>query len=1186
MKLKKIEIQGFKSFPDKTEVLFNEGITGIVGPNGSGKSNIGDAVRWVLGEQSAKALRGSKMEDVIFGGTQKRKRATFCEVSLYFDNADQSLKTPFSEVCVTRRVYRSGEGEYYLNKSSCRLKDILELFRDTGIGKEGYSMIGQGRVDEILSNKSEERRAVFEEAAGIMTFRVRKEESERKLGRVDENLTRVNDILSELEGRLGPLYAQSETAREYQMLFERLKTLEINIFLVRYDRVKERIDSLEKTLEGLRDILLGHEGALNEAQSGREQAEAQLDLLEQALEEARLLEEQSSEKQHAAELTLQGIQAELSAAKEEKSRQEAARESAEKRLTELHALDETGSGEKTALQEGLNEAQNALSEAKQALSSAEQAEFEAENALNAHKEGILAAAKSLGDARAQYARNAEIGRQMEKNLEQVLSSMADLQQELAQAHQHVQECLEKQQETRARYDALRADAEDTAQNLQLMSDQLKQKGAQVQQKNLALQADLTRLRLLSEMSREMEGYQQSVRRALEFAKGDNRVRGVLARLITVPKEMETAIDMVLGGALQNIVTEDENAAKRVIDHLRTNRLGRATFLPMTTVRSRVLTPQERSVLRMPGCLGVASELISYPEEYRGIVENLLGRTLVADNLEHGIAIMRAGRQAFRLVTVLGDVMHSGGSMTGGTVQGKTTSLLGREREIKELEGRTTASRESLLALQNEMETITKKRDGLLADQSDVLYAVHQEEIATAREDEHLRNAQAEEEALAQRLAQTLSAKEQLEAGIRQTKEELQAAQTLQENQSQSQSDLEEQTLRLQNALLDARNKTDECRARVSALQLKYSDEEHALDTLLRDGARRRQEMAVCEGRLSEAKDMLDALENTLSGLSQKELTQTETLNALTQTHHAHRLLWEDTDKKRQDWAKKQREFVNKTEEIRAVYDQDLARQHRTELALSKAQTDLSAMCDHILNAYELTYAGAAELRSEETIDLPAFEREAAALRERIRQMGTVNVASIEEYEQEKARFDDLSAQRDDLVKAKEDLEGLIARLLKQMEKQFTGEFSKLQGYFTETFTRLFGGGQAELRLADESNPLTCDIEVIAQPPGKKLQLLSLLSGGERALCAIAILFAMLKLKPTPFCILDEIEAALDDANISYFADYLAEYAASTQFVVVTHRKGTMERCNSLYGVSMAERGVSGIVSVNLEDYEE
>lgn len=1185
MRLKKLEIHGFKSFADRTEIVFNQGITGIVGPNGSGKSNIGDAVRWVLGEQSARVLRGAKMEDVIFNGTAKRKAASYCEVSLVFDNEDGALKSNFAEVMVTRRVYRNGDSEYYLNKNACRLKDILELFRDTGIGREGYSLIGQGRIDEILSVKSEDRRQVFEEAAGVMTYRVRKEEAERKLQRTRDNLSRVNDILEELASRVGPLEQQAAVAKEYLELAERLRSLEINIFLIRHDKVKERIAALDQTFEGLRDVLLHHEARLNETAAEREKLEQAIGLVEEELAKARQEHLDTSEQLHEAQNQRERIQHQIESAQENLTRIAGEMAEAQRKRDELQTLFAKGEQDAQERDQALIAAKQELDREQQKLEQYLQDAQSREKTLDQHKADILSAVNRLSDARNQQARQQAICSQMKKRLGEIEQGLGDAAEKQALLVSALRSAESQAAQVDTGLQALKDDAAQCEGKLRSLTQETQEAAEKAQSLNLKYQADVSRLKLMDEMSREMEGYNQSVRRALSFAQNDKSVKGVVARLIQVPEELETAIDMVLGGALQNIVTEDENAAKRLIDHLRNNRLGRATFLPMTTVKSRVLSSEERRVLAMPGCLGVASELISYAPEYRGIMENLLGRTIIAKDLDSGIPIMRAGRHAFRLVTLSGDVMHSGGSMTGGTAQKSAVSLLGREREMKELHKTVSSEKEQLSALREELASMQAQREELKRLRNEALERVHQEEIAVAREQERVFNAKAELNAAAEQLARTQAAKTQLQESIAEIERDLAAVQARAETETIDRDAMDQKTEALQKALQETRERADSQRDLVTKMRLKFAELTHTLDTLRRDKERRDQELLALGGTLERLSLQQSERESTLQEAKKQLIEQEKCCCQLEEALEKKRGQVESLEASRQEQSAKERECVRLSEEIHKAYDEDSMKLHRTELSRDRAENDLKVMTDHIFNTYDLTYAGAEEFRIEGTFDLSSSEKEAARLRGRIRDMGPVNVGAIEEYASTKERFDDLTTQQQDLNKAEEDLQALITRLLSQMEKQFVEEFAKLGEYFKTTFARLFGGGQAELKLTDPDDALNCGIEIIAQPPGKKLQLLSLLSGGERALTAIAILFAMLKLKPTPFCILDEIEAALDEANIGYFADYLAEYAKSTQFVVVTHRKGTMERCDSLYGVAMQERGVSGMVSVNLQDYE-
>ncbi|MBQ7455054.1 MAG: chromosome segregation protein SMC, partial [Clostridia bacterium] len=665
MKLKKLEIYGFKSFATRTEVVFNSGITGIVGPNGSGKSNIGDAVKWVLGEQNPRELRGGSMQDVIFGGTEKRKKLAYAEVTLIFDNEDGALRTNYAEVAVTRRLYRSGESEYSLNRQPCRLKDIKELFYDTGIGKDGYSNIGQGRIDDILSNKSEDRREVFEEAAGISTFRVRKEEAERKLARTLENLDRVNDILEELGSRIGPLSQQAESAIKYQGLAEKLKTLEMNIFLVKQDKLSARLRELTETCEALRDTLLQHEAKLQENSDERAALDEAVQALDEEIsasrEEGRQLDEQLRQLESARDRMQQRAEA---LSQEAERRLDDARQRRE-RIEELDRLTAQGEGQDAEAAKALEQARVSLEASEQAADEASLKADIAEQELDRHKAEILAAVGRLSDVRDLRTQKETMRAQMDAYRDQLCQSEQELSGQAEALKCRYDEAMALERQAQEELDSCRAEAQRLEAAVRALADEGEQHAQRVQQLQMNLQAGRSRLRLLNEMARDMEGYANAVRRALQYAQGDPAVCGVVAQLMQAPKELETALDAVMGGSLQNIVTADDVTAKRLIEYLKRSEAGRATFLPLNTVRPYSLTNEERRVLSMPGCLGVASELVRYDAKYRPVMENLLGRTVVAQDLDAALPIMRAGRYAFRLVTLDGQVMHSGGSMTGG-----------------------------------------------------------------------------------------------------------------------------------------------------------------------------------------------------------------------------------------------------------------------------------------------------------------------------------------------------------------------------------------------------------------------------------------------------------------------------------------------------------------------------------------
>ena len=1184
MKLKQVEIYGFKSFAQRTELSFDRGITGIVGPNGSGKSNIADAVRWVLGEQSAKMLRGAKMEDVIFSGTDRRKAYPYCEVSLLFDNADQALHSPFAEVLVSRRVYRNGEGEYYLNKTGCRLKDILELFRDTGIGKEGYSIIGQGRIEEILSSKGEERRQVFEEAAGIVTFRVRKEEAQRKLQKTKENLLRVNDLMDEMEGRLEPLKMQAADAQAFLALSERLRDREINVFLIRHDKLQERINSMAHLTKGLQETLMLHEQQLDALARQRTDLDNALQELDMADAAARTDLAAAQENLYQTQVDLNAQTSRIENQRQEIRRMETELAQTQDKLNELDML--AAAGEEQAAAHTQRQG-SALAELKlqeellhQALDRAQNAEIK----LDKHKQLIVNALNRLSDAKSRQTRQQTM-------LSQMLNRSAEIESESA-SFREKQRLLEGQA-SQAQQQMLRAKAQlDTAKEQQqqrhqemLASQQaLGGQTQQVQQLANDLQRGQNRLQLLEEMARDYEGYNQAVKKALQFSKGNPQVHGVVAQLMQVPKDFETAIDMILGGTLQHIVTDNEEAAKAVIDYLRMNKLGRTTFLPMSSIRARVLNKEERMLLDSPGCLGVVSELITYAPAFRSIIDSILGRTVLVTDLEAAIPLSRKAHQAFNVVTLAGDVMRAGGAMTGGTAQGKTTSLLGRQREISELRQSNSQVRSLLAAQQDKLTQYGQAYVALQSAYAETMEQVNQLQIALARDQERMQNAVKELSSNEERLKELEQALEQLTQGIQEIRQDLDGVSLETQAVTVDNEAMEKETLRLQKSLYEERQLAETQRIKVSAMQEKRSGLLHQADLFARDQERWQKEKASMLAASIKSRDKCHQLQEQIGLMLAAQSAGEQAVAQCEETlrHRQHRS--HEIAAQRSKTQSRQKACLDEREKLYALYQQDSEKLHRNELVSQRTQSEQLAMNDHIFNSYELTYALAMQYRQEDKLDLPKAELEIKEIKGQIRDMGVVNVRAIEDYAQTKSRFDNMTAQRDDALQAQEDLEKLIDKLLGRMEEQFVHEFGKLNTFFSQTFSRLFGGGQAKLILTDPSAPLTCDIEVEAQPPGKKLQMLSLLSGGERALTAIAILFAMLKLKPTPFCILDEIEAALDDANIGHFADYLAEYALSTQFIVITHRKGTMERCDALYGVAMEEKGVSGMVSVDLQRF--
>ena len=1184
MRLKKLYIHGFKSFADRVEMTFEHGVTGVVGPNGCGKSNISDAVRWVLGEQSARQLRGSRMEDVIFNGTEKRRRMAYCEVTLTFDNEDRSLPSDYTEVAVTRRVFRTGESEYLLNGAACRLKDVVDLFRDTGIGRDGYSIVGQGRVGEILSQKSEDRRQVFEEAAGIVKYKARKSEAEKRLDNTEQNLSRIADIISELESRLEPLRLQSEDARKYLAMREEQKRLDLNVFLIRSERYQEKIAELRLTAENMRETLAQNEREQQALNERRESVQNQLSEREERAAELRESLQALIQEVEAQEGQANVLRERLAASRREQARVEDEKRAAEEGETGMRRRIETLEGEIAREGEAVaarEERQAALDRAlEEAETAAARLETEAEDA----KERVIRFMNDMGDVKSEQARLTALGEAIDRQLTSLSAGAEEDSRVTADLRRAVEDAEGVWDEENDRLKALNEAAREISERTRRAGEEYERLTAE-SQKLLSIKQELgSRLKLLTEMQRDYEGYNLSVKQVLMEAerRGGAGVHGVVASILHAPQRLERALDMVLGGTLQNVVVDRDEDAKAMIEYLKRNRYGRATFLPISSIRGRTLDMGERRVLSMPGCVGLASEMVTYDPIYRGIVENLLGRTVIAEDLNSGIAIQRAGRYQFRLVTLDGDVMHSGGSMTGGSVQSRMTSLLSREREITESAENMKKLTEKLAQAQNQLKKGEEERAALKKERAQLFDDVHQQEIAVTRAEDHLARAREELNGHTGRAARVNEARAQLAEQKAEILSQLDALGQRRETTEDEGEALRKKAQALQTSLSEKRAALNAQRQEAGDARVALATAKRGFEALKQDLSRLNAQKGDAARALAEAAESLRALACRLKADEDALTTEEGRLELARRGLNGAREDFQRADESRLKAQTELKEISESAERLRVATEEFTDRSHRAEMALSRAENDLEQMTARIWEDYQLTYEGAEPFRDPD-FKLAESEKRLNTLRAAIRAMGPVNVSAMDEYRETSERYTELSAQRDDLERAKNDLMGIISELTGKMETQFRAQFEQLDVYFRQTFTELFGGGRAELRLEDPKDALNTGIEIVAQPPGKKLQMLSLLSGGERALTAIAILFAMLKLKPTPFCILDEIEAALDDANIDNFAEYLQTYSNQTQFVVVTHRKGTMSRCDALYGVAMEEKGVSKLVSVKLAD---
>ena len=1181
MQLTKVEISGFKSFAKRTELLFEKGITGILGPNGCGKSNIVDAFRFVLGEQSSRAMRGKKIEDFIFCGTEKRRPLSYCEVILTFDNSDGRLLSPFSEVSVARRAYRSGESEYLINKNPCRLKDILELFRDTGIGREGYSIIGQGRVSEILSDRSSERRAVFEEAAGIAKYRARKEEAERRLAAAQKNLVRLNDILSELETRLEPLRVQSETAAEYLKLRDELKDIEINLFIYQYDRSSEKIKSLNETAQQLDESIAQQTAAeasyaagCNEAEAEERKLSAVISGLSQELVSLSTAVESVSGNEKLLNERINAFKQEIERRNEQKKQFEQSVNSNSDELTELEKTLKDASDKNATLSAELERITDSISQLENDIE-------EKEEQLEIREQAMMDEMNRISDARIRISRLETMRASLNERAETLAADKLAYSSEAQKLSDELNETNEALSSVRSEKAETEAKRREQINKVNSINSELLLAMRQARQKEDELNSIRSRVKVLSEMKRAHEGYYASVRRLLNDAERNTelkrRIHGVVAELISVPKEYEAAIEMSLGSALQDIIVSDEQDAKAVIKYLRDHDYGRATLLPVSSMRPRLLNSEESRMLRIDGCIGVASELISYSPEYRGVIENLLGRTVIVRDLDAGIALRRQAGSSFRIATLKGDILNPGGSMTGGSLQKREFSLLGREREIEESDRRENEIRNeiaafaaSLQSLKNRLAEANAGVDGFSDElkRLDVRKASLEEKADIVRK--YVRkNAEQLEKAGQEACA--------VRDSLNDIAEEFAAAEKAKTGMDEHSGITSEDIKKMQNELSELRAQMQQKNEISANARIKLTAASKEYDAAAAQIRRIKKENETLKAKSAEETDKISLAESSIAGI---EAERAELIKNLGSEREHFNQMNDEMHRLEEERAGKLRfldELRSKHDETSALLTETRERRHKNELTADRLQSEIRNLSDRIWQDYELTYENA--LQYKKVIPIAQSHIRADEIRKAIKELGEVNPSAIEDYRNVKERYENLNTQCDDLKNAESDLQQLILQLTSTMQKEFKEQFVLIQENFSKTFTELFGGGRAELELADKNDVLGCDIDIIAQPPGKKFQLLSLLSGGEQALTAIALLFAILKLKPAAFCILDEIDTSLDEVNVENFANYLKQYSDETQFIVITHRNGSMAACDSLYGVSMEEKGVSSLVSV-------
>ncbi|MEV3648794.1 chromosome segregation protein SMC [Paenibacillus larvae] len=1186
MFLKRIELSGFKSFADKTELEFVQGITAVVGPNGSGKSNISDGIRWVLGETSAKSLRGGKMKDVIFAGSDARKAVNYGEVSLTLDNTSQSLPLDFNEVTVTRRVHRSGDSEYFINRQSCRLKDITELFMDTGIGKEAYSIIGQGRIEEILSTKSEERRGIFEEASGIVKYKSRKKESEKKLEDTEQNLLRIHDLVVELEDQVGPLKEQGEKAQQYKALKEELKHNEIAMYVNQIEQVhnswndaNERLNKLKEEQNELAEFVNRHDAHLVQHRNETKRLEEDLEQLQQTLlqvsEEVEKCEGQGEVlKERKRNFVTNQQQLTQSVEYQEKRLQEKQDEIAVHKQKAVQI-----SAQLFEFQARLDEEERRLQGVTGGLNSSVEEQLKSElldklNEMAQTRNEIRYAEQQLGGLSKRVERLDEERRKWGSQKEAVIRRQQDLNAKLEQAVKEVE--------------ASRNEYVNVAHQLKEKQQLYQDTQGTVRKWEQKLDALTSRRDTLKEMQNDFEGFMYGVKEVLKARQSESLkgIRGAVAELVKVPEDMEVAIETALGGALQYVVVETEAYGRQAIAYLKKRQLGRATFLPIDVIRGRFIGEQERRSIEVTaGFVGIGVDLVDFDDEYRQVFSSLLGNVIIAESLEDANRIAARAQYRYRVVTLDGDVVNPGGSMTGGSQQQKKTNLLSRQRHMEELENEIRTYRDRLgqlkhkaIELHNRMQQDNEKLEKLREKSEQKRIEEQQIRAELAPLEAEMRRVDDQLKLDVQDRESVDTEKHQWETSIKAGRDKLEELQreeaALQQairDAEQSRKENESQKEELQTQLTELKIKV------ASALQEKQS---------LQDQLRRLQQDYHDQTRELEAnRELLAQLKEDMKWHDQESAEQARLLEELREKKELCCRQMDTKRAERAEWAAKLEQEENHTREQRNQLKEIEERMLQTEVKVNRLDVELDNLLKKLSEEYELTYERARELYAVSE-NFTATQHKVKELKRSIQLLGEVNLGAIEEYARVSDRYNFLSEQRDDLVEAKTALYQVIHEMNQEMSKRFKTTFDAIRSHFVGVFAKLFGGGRADLILSDPDNLLQTGIEIVAQPPGKKLQNLQLLSGGERALTAIALLFSIIKVKPVPFCVLDEVEAALDEANVSRFAEYLREFSETTQFIVVTHRKGTMEEADVLYGVTMEEGGVSKLVSVRLEDGEE
>ena len=1179
MYLKSIEVQGFKSFANKIVFDFHNGITGIVGPNGSGKSNVADAVRWVLGEQSAKQLRGAKMEDVIFAGTQNRKPVGFAYVAITLDNSDHALPVEYDEVTVSRRVYRSGESEYKINGHSCRLRDVTEMFYDTGIGKEGYSIIGQGQIDKILSGKPDERRELFDEAAGIVKFKRRKSAAIKKLENERSNLVRVNDILSELEKQVGPLKQQSEKAKEYLNYKTDLKKYDVNAFLLETDRIRKETAELNGRLKIVDDDLEDSKSEYDNTKSEYEAAENQLNDINAQIDE-------NSQTVSALELENQKLQGEINVFTEQIKTFNANKQLHSERLLDIEKDKQNKNNSVKELREQYNDLNTELSEYNDKLAAIN----DTAKALNAEIEGISGQIdnrqNSIYDNLTEQSTIKAENQKFVTMLEQLEIKKSELTSHIIKGKSD--ESAQKQviKSLTAELDNAVGKLEDINNSIEESNTSVTQLKAEIAEKNSELDKltqnyhrEKSRLESLINITERYDGYGNSIKKIMELKDSNPGILGVIADIVKVEKQYETAIETALGGTIQNIVTDKESTAKELIGYLKQNKLGRATFLPLNAIHARN-TLENEACINEKGVIGVASNLVRVSFEYEGLAKYLLGRILVVDNIDNALLIAKKYKYTLRIVTLEGEQLNPGGSMTGGAFR-NSSNLLGRRREIEELKQsvsntnkQITQEKAAVADLRNQ---VAKYREAL-DSYNKLLRETH---IRKNTIDVNLKQADLKLSEIIASYGDDIKEQAFIDSEIlkiSESRNQVSGNLNLLDNQNEA---ARKEIENLGKTLEAKKSEEAAVALKIENLKISHSSIEQKasfinenIERLCKELDNLEEEKTSIQEKIGETKELVSAKQADIE-LVKNSIEQSERkITAIGEKLEDLRAAKEKVNASHKEFFKKREELNEKI----ILLEKDSMRLHNQ---YDRLEESYDSLVDYMWNEYELTYSYALELKSDELNNINDIRKQINILKAAIKKLGDVNVNAIEEYKSVSERYEFMKTQHDDMIEAEESLMKVIEELDEGMRTQFTAKFEEIKVEFDKVFKELFGGGRGTIELVEGEDILEAGILIISQPPGKKLQNMMQLSGGEKALTAIALLFAIQNLKPSPFCLLDEIEAALDDSNVGRYANYLHKLTKHTQFIVITHRRGTMSAADRLYGITMQEKGVSTLVSVDL-----